>query len=153
MTDITTITIADLAAETAGRFVVKTRDNGDRFYTIAEDKQEDWIQELCMEAHGDMMPDDWRYEMIHGALEAIAGAGDDYDDAEDHLPEAPIMTHDLSAYRISHGYRLAGVDEAMSDFDLESVDQAIAWAYHVEQREVLESVRQSLQDRLDELEA
>src|SRR5262245_54715685 len=37
-----------------------------------------WVNDLIYEAHGTMLPDDWRYETIHSALSHISDS-----DAED----------------------------------------------------------------------
>ena len=36
-----------------------------------------WFTDLCHYAHGDMLPDDWRYEFIQDALNALENDDDD----------------------------------------------------------------------------
>lgn len=74
------------------------------------------VQDLCREAHGDgdsagpMLPDDWRYEFIEEALEAIAEERDGED------AEPSIYNHELLAWLSSHGWRPGYCDEAAREF-------------------------------------
>jgi hypothetical protein len=53
------------------------------FARLRDDSPE-WMRDVIREAHGtDMLPDDWRYETIMYAAEAIAEQDDSDDDAHD----------------------------------------------------------------------
>jgi len=43
---------------------------------------DDWITNLCRAAHGEMFPDDWRYEFIVDALGDISETDDDAEDGD-----------------------------------------------------------------------
>src|SRR5438045_2926693 len=83
MADATTI--HTLAAEVSKRFTTGERtsdDTGRPIRVLPHEGQpgfETWVQELCFAAHVDndgdnMLPDDWRYEMVEEALDVIADA-------------------------------------------------------------------------------
>jgi len=38
---------------------------------LPADGAPDWFTDLCRHAHGDMMPDDWRYEFLQDALVVV----------------------------------------------------------------------------------
>jgi hypothetical protein len=63
-------TIKELADQVYAQFEKRTRDNGREFWVL-KDGNPDWMQELCNEAHGDMGPDDWKYQFV---LEAVLSA-------------------------------------------------------------------------------
>lgn len=50
------------------QFELKVRSNGDEFYNSLKDTRKDWMQDVCREAHGEMMPDDYKYNFIREAL-------------------------------------------------------------------------------------
>ena len=53
-------------------FVSETRDNGERFYTLADDAPE-WLRDAVQEAHDGTFPDDWVYAECEAAMCAILG--------------------------------------------------------------------------------
>jgi hypothetical protein len=115
-------TIQELATEARSDFVRSTRDNGAAYWHRKE-IQKDWIDDMCYQAHGgntptSMLPDDWRYQFIVDALDALS-EHEDEDEARDSL-EASIYTHDLTAWLGSHGYRPAYCDEAVDEYGAES---------------------------------
>lgn len=90
-----TPTIQELAREAARCFerarretIATSADGSDRethSYLRVREGSPDWVRELVRDAHGDdFLPDDWRYLMIAGALDAIGEAGDDELDDVDH---------------------------------------------------------------------
>ena len=136
-------TKGERVSEYTGRRIVKVADGAP-----------DWITELCREAHGDMFPDDWRYEMIEDALRMFAEA-DDENGAERLMDEAepPIYNVQRLHWLASHLGRAGYVDEACEDLcvgaDVGILDR-IALGYMAELREVFSSVAASLRERVDE---
>jgi hypothetical protein len=58
-------------------FETRKRDNGDK-YVALKDGSPEWMTDVCHKAHGDMLPDDWRYSFISEAVDYIDenGAGE-----------------------------------------------------------------------------
>lgn len=132
-----------LAEELSATFTRKTRDNGTEFYKTDDDR----ALSIAYDAHGNMMPDDHRYEMVVRALDLIAENGEDADAAE---IEPPIYTPDLTDWLGSHAFRLGYCDEAMEDFGPpENTVALIRGGWYSEMREVFDSVLTSLQEIVD----
>lgn len=149
----TTTTLQTLAKEARSHFSTDKRDNGNVFWKT--DGKEEWVRDLCLAAHedGGMLPDDIRYEMIVEALNALEEY-DDADDARDSI-EADIYTHELTSWLASNNSRQYYCDEAANEFGLGAdadTTTRLSWGQLSEKWEVFESVRQSLEDRLEELE-
>ena len=66
----------------ADYFEAKSRDNGEAFYSLTDDRP-DWLYEAVREAHDGEFPDDWRYKMCH----SIACWLDDDEPTEDNIFE------------------------------------------------------------------
>src|SRR3990167_9583561 len=71
-------TIQTKAAEAYGWFERAMRgeeDDAETYYRLRDGRPE-WVYDLVYAGHGEgeMFPDDWRYECIHSALEAISEA-------------------------------------------------------------------------------
>jgi hypothetical protein len=65
------MTIQDKAHEAYEWFETATRGDGSS-YVRTKDGRPEWVQDLVFTAHGEFMPDDWRYRKIVEALEFIA---------------------------------------------------------------------------------
>lgn len=142
------MTLQTLAESVRKSFVQDKREDGTTFWKTDSDER---IQELCHEAHGDMMPDDWRYAFIVEALDALAEC-DDVDEAD---VEADIYTHVLTAWIASRDDRYAYCDEAMSDMGIETFPgtiELLQLGQAAEKREVLDLVRSSLESYIRALE-
>jgi len=97
-----------LAAE-ANRYL--KRDNA-RDILLPADGAPEWFTELRHHAHGSMMPDDWRYEFIQDALNALEdGADEDRLDLDALYP----YTADRLGWMPSHLERPGYCDEAAKD--------------------------------------
>jgi hypothetical protein len=144
---MTTTSIQTLAAEVRKFFVSKERGENDRIITLSDDRPE-WVQELAMEAHGNMMPDDHRYAFIVEALDALVEA-DDPDEAE---VEADIYTHELTAWLASRADRYGYCDQFMEDTGSKFMGtvQLLSWGQYTEKAEVLALVRSSLESQIEE---
>lgn len=137
-----------LAAEVRKMFVCKKRDNGASFWSIPGDKPK-WITDLCREAHGDMMPDDYKYEYIVEALDRLKDGDEDGDEIE---PD--VYNSDLSKWMGSHSDRGWYVDEAVKEFghSEDGIYADMMMGQVQEKREVFYSVKQSLESHLEDLE-
>jgi hypothetical protein len=105
-------------------FERRTREDGTTFTTMIDNVPE-WVHDAVMEAHGDELPNDWRYE----TCETIFGAfEDDYDsddeDARYDLAQSlvDIYNADLFRWLAGHSTRYAYCDEALDDgLDMKSI--------------------------------
>lgn len=116
------------------------------------------FQSVCHDAHGDMLPDDWRYSMIEEAAEALSecDSADEYERRVDEA-EPPIYNVDLLAYIGSHGARFNGyADEALTEYGA-SISGGFmgicSMAWILEFREVAESIKSGLESMAEEAEA
>jgi hypothetical protein len=143
--------INKLAAKYASKFVVKTRDNGDKFYSTEGDRPQA-LTDLIFDAHNDMLPDDYKYAFIVDALEYISDDTNNVDDPE--LREEPY-NHALLKWLSSNLQRAGYVDDyvnetgySTSNFDLFNL---ISCGMMEEQLDVYYSVLTSLRKLCNEL--
>ena len=146
-------TIKTLAAEALAHMVEKTRDNGESFWCFDKDAPS-WCSELAHHAHGDMMPDDWRYEFIREALLAIDDCdSDDEDEIRDYVMEIEpdIYTGRLLAWLASSVSRLNHVDEYREEYGFDGpTGSAIMGGQALEKQEVGDLVIDFLADMAEE---
>ena len=161
--------IKRLAAAMSLHFTWATRDNGEVPYkgyvgTFVFVKRSDdappWLEELCHDAHGTLLPDDWRYSFIVEALDAIAHS-DDPDEAES---EVDVYTHELLSWLASNLDRVGYCDEAAEEGLVSrppaasrrgpwrgpSLIERISMGQLMERREVTASVLDSLRSHLED---
>lgn len=161
----TTSTVQELAREARGWFETARRATGDTAtgpredgeeYVRTKDGRPEWVQELCYEAHGDMLPDDWRYARIADALEAIADA-DDVDAAGDEYADqaVDVYTGSRLAWLASHLSRPGYCDEAADELSEVSggIIDLVGLGQYQEAREIFGLVLHQLEERLEELDA
>lgn len=146
-----TMTIQILAAETVLLLERHTRDDGSTYWYKLPDCGR-WLTDLCHDAHGDMLPDDYRYEYVVDALTAFS----EYDDADEAVGEikADPYTKDLLAWLSSHSYRVEYADEAAKEMGFSGqagIMAAAALGQIAEKGEVYQSVLDSLGARLEAL--
>lgn len=103
----------DVAALALKYLTTKKRTDGNVFVTTTDDAP-DWVVMIVRNAHEDMLPDDYKYDYIWNALEAITQY-DDPQDAESDI-EADPYTFDLLEWLRSHLDRPGMVDEAVEEF-------------------------------------
>jgi len=153
--------IQKLATWYAARMKQDERTNGDKYYHFVgqgdEDREvgmprseegekqkkaeETSCRNLAMSCHNDgsMLPDDWRYEFLHDALNLIADASD----IDDIQVEADVYTHDLLRWSASRNDRTAYCDEAVSEGlcpEGADMDARITAGQYMERSEVLQQV-------------
>lgn len=145
-------TLQELAGEAYAGFVRGTRDDGSEYWHRKDDAADDWLQELCYSAHGDMLPDDWKYEFIAQSLSALADHEDE-DSARDRATEADIYTGERLRWLASNLTRAGYCDDAAEEWGAQSdIVQFIGLGQAAEKTEVFYSVLRSLRDRLEEIE-
>jgi hypothetical protein len=100
-----------------------------------------------------MMPDDWKYEFIQDALNALEDA-DDWDEVEPDIDSLYPYTADRLKWLASHLDRPGYCDEAMGEMGGEfgSTVNLIGLGMYWELREVFGLVRQALEERVEEME-
>lgn len=153
------MTINELAADYSRRFEKAKRDDGSEYWRVKTTGEEtEALTALCHTAHGDMLPDDWRYEFIVEALSALADH-EDTEDARDSI-EADIYTHELTSWLGSRADRDGYCDEAAEEFgvtdgngrDFIGTVKLLQLGQWTEKREVFESVLSSLRQQVEALE-
>lgn len=140
----------DIAKEARDYFEQAKRDNGDSYWRIMRGAPE-WIQDMAREAHGDMLPDDYRYEYIVDALDMLS----DYEGTEPSEAaqiESDIYTSDLAQWLASHSDRCWYCDEAVTEYGLAQstpIVERMQSGQLMERSEVFDSVLSSLQAQAD----
>ena len=146
---MTATTPQDLAAQAHAFFEARERGEGERFTTTRYDSPE-WLRDLVHEAHGEFLPDDWRYSTIHNALVFIAeNPGADDDSAHEFADTAvDVYSADRLAWLASNLRRLAYVDEAVAEYGpREQIIDNIGIGQYGEAFEIYASIYASLDDR------
>jgi len=146
-------TIKSLAKEALKYFVTGKRIDGTEH--IHTENEPQWVRNMCREAHGDMLPDDWKYRFVQEALSDFAYHEEENEGyLHDHRLDADIYSRDLLAWVSSNLERPGYCDSVKEEYGTtpDSLMQHIAWGQEQEKNEVLASVLASLEARLDEVE-
>lgn len=145
------ITVASLAQEAYEN--LETRKRGEESITVVKDDGPDWVKDLCHAAHEDMMPDDFVYDVVSDALEALS-EDENTDETEWADNGTDIYTHDLNKWLSSNLKRAGYVDEAVREFghSEQGINGDIMAGQMVERAQIFRSVRESLENRLEEVE-
>ena len=138
------MTIQEKAAEIRRMFTEKTRNDGSKYWST--DSEDEAIRAMCHEAHGEMLPDDWKYRCIVDALDLIADA----DDVDDVTIEPDVYTADLTAWLASHNGRVDYLTRVLEEFGTTDGIGAIAMAQAFEREEVYFSVLSSIRAMVEE---
>lgn len=137
--------VAQKAKDFIADFKCETRPSTEeKFYTLKANANPDLCR-LVREAHGDFLPDDFRYEMIVDALYAFGDCEDDADLEEVQL-EPDVYNHDLLKWLSSNLNRIAYCDETREEFGLIDADlmTLITYGQQREKDEVISLVRDFL---------
>jgi len=112
------------------------------------------MRDVVREAHGDMLPDDWRYETCADACAFIADADEPEEGASEFADGAvDVYTSSLTDWLGSSVYRPGYVDEAANEFGpAEDVLAGIARGQYMEAEEVYAATLNALQARADDSE-
>lgn len=146
--------LQDAAKLMLEQFETKRRDSGESFKAL-KDSAPDWMTDVCRDAHGRKLPDDFVFEVIVDSLNALV----DYDDtqeANDSL-EADFGNADLLAWVSSNLSRASYVNDAVQEFGMSESDfdlfKALQMGQLAEKQEIFGEVLDSLTEKLDEIEA
>ncbi len=138
------MTVKELAQQAYDSLEWADRDDGTRYIRRTEDPPE-WLEALCLTAHGESFPDDYKYEYIYRALEFIA---DEDEDAE-YDPEADAYNGKLCEWLKRSGSSWY-VDEAVAESGYPgSIFAAIQMGQAMERKEVYDLVKQFLEGLAD----
>lgn len=150
MTD--TKPIQELATEARGYFTTQTRSNGESFWSFDHSTTPEWVHDLVHDAHGNMLPDNYKYAMIVSAIEYIRDNGDDYDGAHEFADsEVSVYDADRTEWLSSHTSRAGYCDEALGVSDTKSDIIAIIGAgWYLEAQEVYKYVLESLRSQAED---
>lgn len=146
-------TIETVATECLAFFETKQRNDNTSFVST-HGNAPDWVKEVVYAAHmeGEMFPDDWRYEAIESAVRSLSEDADmDVDDWAQTVVD--VMNSELLKWVASNSRRVGFVDEAKEEISNEAdFFYSISLGQFLEYRDVMDSVRNALQERLDTLE-
>lgn len=123
-------------------------------YVRTREGAPEWVRDLCLEAHGEMLPDDWRYVRIRSALACLLETNDPEDAAHEWADaECDIYTGQLGAWLMSNALRFNYVDNAVCDHEYdfggrmgEGITGALQLGQYDEAREIYDAVWRFLQD-------
>ena len=113
--------------------------------------QTDTYQDFFYHCHADMLPDDFRYKMIHDILCNIDD--DDDQDPVDMLESLiPIYSSDLLAWVSSNLNRIGYCDQYQNEFDGSALKltEIITGGYFEELQEVYELINEWIDENLEE---
>jgi hypothetical protein len=139
--------IEQLAQKYLDFFERKKREStGKYFYCMKENRPEE-LHDLVYEIHNnyDLLPNDWIYEVICEAFEAVTD-GTEYLDAD-------VYTNDLLEWS-KNGYAQSEIAEAIEEFDkgYKDLSGLISYAQSNVKNYILSVVTVFLEDRLEEIE-
>lgn len=140
--------LQELAEEAGKLFIKANRPDGSQF-TKLDHSAPEWLSDLVREAHGEMLPDDYKYEFIEEALSAIE---DNYnkDQASDNVYEQlDTVTSRLTRWLASSIARVAYCDEVLENSSIETTNELLATAQRNERLEVFEIVYTELEKQLE----
>ncbi len=146
------MTIQSLAKELYDNLETAQRSNGDDFLRLKEGHPQ-WAQDVIRTAHGDLMPDDWRYKFIEEACQAIIEHKDDRDSANDSL-EADTYYNDLTQWLASNLSRLEYCNDVLSNgHNHKTIDSILMSAQWYEKTETFNLLYDALEALATEQEA
>lgn len=143
-----------LATEAASWMERATRDDG-TVYRRFKDGRPEWLQDLAYAAHdnGGIWADDWRYEFIEEALDALADADPDADPEEVlYEIEPDILTSELTRWLDSRNSRVHYLSEVLEEYGSEGMDgfRLLALAQGREKQETASQVLAFIMERAEE---
>jgi hypothetical protein len=153
--------IYELAREAYHCFENAERPDGTSFVRV-RDGSPQWVSDLVRAAHGDFLPDDWRYISIRAALGDIAdNEPDNLDEYRGEWADSNIDTFNAerSAWLSSDLRRAGYCEDAGEEFDFEvgsgprgGVFDLIGLGQYAESEEIYDAVITSLRERVEEKE-
>lgn len=138
------MTFREAAEAFAGSFEQAERSDGETFIRLRSGSPT-WMTDIVRAAHGEMLPDDWRYACIAAAAEHIAqyDSEDEAQDADGPFADGQVdvYTSDRYDWLSSHGYRSGYCDEAREEYgyspaEAMTIEDQIALGQYYEASEV-----------------
>ncbi len=121
-------------------FVSAVRSNGETFVKL-DDGAPEWLADAVMEAHGDEMPNDWRYETLQSIACCICDGNVEAGDIADRLVD--VYNSDLLAWLAGHLERPVYVGEYVEDYGWDN-DQGVIGAIAGGQRLCIDEMAATL---------
>lgn len=145
--------IIQILARESRQFLVRKDTPRGSIVTMADNAPK-WFAQLVQDAHGQMLPDDWKYQCIQCALDDFA----ECEDPEDVIAnlEEDIETHSLLKWLGSSNLRVGYCDDAADEWGIEpesDILRRIGLGQRFEKIEVYNSVLWSLQTQVELLGA
>lgn len=147
-----------LAGEAFDAFETRTREDDTNFVTLKHEHP-DWVHDAVMTAHGDFLPEDWRYDKIQDAFGAIldASEGADLVEVGDEFADDAVDTYtsDRLHWLASNLNRPAYCDEYLNEFGKDAFQgtvNLIGMGQYMEAREIFAYVVSSLADAVEAFE-
>ncbi len=149
--------VKQICAVLAEPFETRKRDSGEAF-TVCKDDAPEWVRDVARAAHGDMLPDDTKYGMIHESAEKLTEYADNdstVDSLRDQIGEmADSMVDIYHADRVrwlaSDFRRAFYIDEAREEGligpDTSTLDQ-IGIGQYQEYCEILNHLLSAIEDQ------
>ena len=132
-------------------------DDPEQPFVRTKDDAPEWLKDLVREAHGEMFPDDWRYDTIHNACGAIhdASEGSYTGDVGAEFADSAVDVYNNSrfAWLGSNINRQFYVDDAVKEFGFDperGVSDAVGLGQYQEATEIFYSVATSLGELLED---
>jgi hypothetical protein len=144
--------IEQIATEAVAQLEIRNR-NEDHIVATKDDAP-DWVKDLVHTAHGDhFLPDDFIYETISDALGALSD-NENLEEMEWADQGVRVYADELLKWLGSNLYRQGYVDEATEQFghSEDGIINDIARGQMMERMQIMASVKQSLETRLEEIE-
>ena len=139
-------TIQDKAKEARKYFKHRTRSStGESFWTCTDNRPE-WVHDMVYTAHAKELPDDYKYQFVVEALDAICDA----DDLDDITIEPDLYNSDLTAWLSSSIARFSYCDDAIAEYGpVKSLFDLLQLGQQREREEVLYLVIDALEELAD----
>lgn len=141
------MTLQETAAAFASALDERTRADGATFYCL-KDGSPEWMAEAVRAAHGDMLPNDWSYQAVRGAVMALEeaaryGDADEIDDRREEIIDGLVDVYhgDLCAWVSSAASRGEFCTDAMGEYGQpESFLNLLQWGQSLEYQQVFGAV-------------
>ena len=151
-------TIQSVAKDTQQYFERITR--GEDTITVLTDARPEWLFDAVYSAHGEMLPDDWKFAVCESAVDALAESDDaDLDDLAHEFADGEIDVYNgarlqwLSSnlnrvYYVEDAAKEYGTENNAGEFDL---FQLIGQGQYAEARECFDTIRNAIEAEAERL--
>lgn len=152
-----TETLKQVAEEFAQAFETRTRDNGDKFTCLKEHSPE-WMTDVIRAAHGDMLPDDYKYRMISEIADSlIENNPDDWDESRHEIVDGLVDVYNMDRLRwlASDLCRASYCDDAAEEGYIgseASMFERIGVGQYQEYQEIFDAVVEGLTEQAEAID-